>query len=180
MKRYGWSANALTTLRIILSIFLPFLPPLQTAFMLVYAVCGITDIFDGFVARKTHTQSKLGAKLDSLADFTLAAAMITSLYPVVKLPAGIIVWILVIACIRFAAAGVALSKYKTVASLHTYANKMTGLLIFLIPFFMPVITTTLLIWILCGIATLSAIEELLIQISSKTLNLNRKSIFAKE
>ncbi len=180
MKRFGWIANALTILRIILSVSLPFLPPLQTAFLLVYAVCGITDALDGFIARKTHTQSKLGARLDSAADFALVAAMIVSLYPVVKLPAGTIVWILAIAVIRFAAAGVSLKKHKTFASLHTYANKLTGFLIFLFPFFLPVLTTTVIAWILCGVATLSAVEELLIQITGKMLNLDRKSIFSKE
>jgi len=180
MKRFGWVANALTVLRIILSISLPFLPPLQTSFMLVYAVCGITDALDGVIARKTHTQSKLGARLDSVADFILVTAMIISLYPVVMLPKGAIAWTAVIAAIRFLAAGVSFVKHRTFALLHTYANKATGFLLFLVPFFLPILAPAVLVWILLSVASLSAIEELLIQISAKTLNLDRISIFSIE
>ncbi len=180
MKRSGWIANALTVSRIFLSLLLPLLAPMQAAFLAVYAVCGATDALDGFVARKTHTQSKLGARLDSLADFVLITAMVIALYPVIHLPQGTIVWILTIAAVRIAAAVVSFLKYKTFASLHTYSNKLTGFLIFLFPFLIPVLAPSVPIWILCGAATLSAAEELLIQISSKVLNLDRKSIFSKE
>jgi CDP-diacylglycerol--glycerol-3-phosphate 3-phosphatidyltransferase len=180
MKRYGWIANALTVSRIFLSILLLFLKPLQSTFLAVYAVCGVTDALDGFAARKTNTQSKLGARLDSLADFIMIAAIIISLYPVIHLPQGSIVWILAIAAIRVAAAIVSWVKHRTFASVHTYLNKLTGFLIFLFPFLIPVLAALVPVWIVCGTASLSALEELLIQISSKTLNLDRKSIFIKE
>ncbi|WP_414716783.1 CDP-alcohol phosphatidyltransferase family protein [Syntrophomonas wolfei] len=31
-----------------------------------YSYCGITDIADGIIARKTYTQSSFGEKLDSM------------------------------------------------------------------------------------------------------------------
>ena len=176
----GMSANALTISRILLSLALPFLAPLKAAFLAVYAVCGITDALDGFVARKTHTQSKLGARLDSLADLVLIAALVVSLYPVIQLPQGAVVWIPAIAGIRLAAAGICFVKHGTFASVHTYANKLTGLLIFLFPFLVLILAPKVPVWILCVAATLSAVEELLIQISAKSLNLDRKSIFSKE
>jgi phosphatidylglycerophosphate synthase len=180
MKRYGWIANSLTVSRIFLSLLLPFLAPLQTAFLLIYAACGITDALDGFVARKTHTQSKLGARLDSLADLVMIVAIIISLYPVIQLPQGAVVWIFVIAALRIAAATVSWVRHKTFTSLHTYSNKLIGFLIFLLPFMIPVFASSVPIWILCGVATLSAMEELIIQLRSTTLNLDRKSIFSKE
>jgi CDP-diacylglycerol--glycerol-3-phosphate 3-phosphatidyltransferase len=180
MKQSRWIANALTVSRIILSLLLLFLVPLGTAFLTVYAVCGVTDILDGFIARKMHAQSNLGAKLDSIADFVLAAAMIIVLYPMIILVPGAFVWIVFIAAIRIVSALVAYVKYKAFASLHTYANKLTGLLIFLFPFFMDRYALAAHVWILCGVATLSAMEELIIQIRSTKLNLDRKSIFSKE
>ncbi len=180
MKRPGLIANALTVLRIVLSMMLPFLKPLQTAFLLLYAVCGATDVLDGYIARKTHSQSNLGAKLDSIADLVLMAALTVSLYPVIRLPAGAVVWILAIAAIRLAAALVSWSKHKAFASLHTWGNKLTGLLIFLFPFFAKILEPAVPVWVLCGAATLSAVEELMIQMASSTLDLNRKGIFAKE
>lgn len=180
MKRPGWIANALTMSRIFLSLLLPLLAPLQMPFLFVYAVCGITDALDGFVARRTHTQSKMGARLDSLADLLMIAAVIISLYPVILLPQGAAVCILAVAAIRIAAANVCWVRHHVLASLHTYSNKLTGLLIFLFPFMITVITPAVPVWIICGAAAVSAVEELLIQIRSKLLNLDRKSIFSKE
>jgi CDP-diacylglycerol--glycerol-3-phosphate 3-phosphatidyltransferase len=179
-RRTGWIANALTISRIFLSLLLPFLKPMQTAFMIVYAVCGATDALDGFAARKTHTQSSLGARLDSLADIIMIAAIILSLYPVIRLPQGAVILIPAIAAIRIASATVSRVKHKAFASLHTYANKLTGFLIFLFPFLIMVLKPAIAVWIICGAAALSAAEELLIQTSSKTLNLDRKSFFSKE
>jgi CDP-diacylglycerol---glycerol-3-phosphate 3-phosphatidyltransferase len=178
MKKPGWIANALTVSRIFLSLLLLFLAPLHTAFLAVYAVCGVTDALDGFVARKTHTQSKLGARLDSLADFVLITAMAAALFPVIHLPKGAYICILFIAAIRLAAAAVSRLRHKTFAFLHTYLNKLTGFLIFLFPFLIPVFAAEISVWIVCGAAALSAVEELLIQIVSTSLNLNRKSIIS--
>ncbi len=180
VKRLGLLANALTVSRIVLSILLPFLPPLETSFLVVYAVCGATDVLDGMLARKANAQSRLGARLDSAADFVLAAAMLFSLYPVVKVPWEVLFFIAVIAGIRLASAAVSRMKYRTFASLHTYANKLTGILLFLFPFSLKVWKPLVSVWILCGVAALSATEELLIQVRSKSLDLDRKSIFSKE
>lgn len=178
-KRLGWIANALTASRILLSFLLPFLAPVQTAFLLVYAFCGVTDALDGFVARKTHSQSKLGARLDSLADFVMIVSVIISLYPIIHIPQGAVVWILAIAVIRIAAATVSWVKHQVFASIHTLANKLTGFLIFLFPFLITFLVPAVPVWIVCAAATVSAVEELLIQVSSKTLNLDRKSIISK-
>ena len=34
--------------------------------------CGLTDMIDGTVARKTGSDSKFGARLDTVADFVLS------------------------------------------------------------------------------------------------------------
>lgn len=36
--------------------------------MVLYSLCGVTDVLDGFLARKLHTESKAGEWLDSFAD----------------------------------------------------------------------------------------------------------------
>lgn len=67
------TANIITVCRIILSIILIFLTPNSSPFYMVYILCGFTDMLDGFVARKTHSESDIGAKLDSIADITFVA-----------------------------------------------------------------------------------------------------------
>ncbi len=179
MKQGGPWANLLTALRIPLALALPFLTPLGPAFLIIYAACCLTDILDGPVARRTGTQSKQGARLDSIADFVLAAALVTALYPVIPLPAGMIVWICIIAALRVASVAVAFVRFKAFAVLHTYGNKCTGFLLFLLPFCLALFPLTALAWVLCVAATLSALEELAIQATAESLDLNRKSIFVR-
>ena len=62
-------------------------------------------------------------------------------------------------------------------SLHTYTNKLTGLMLFFIPFFIYLDNTNIMMYIIGVVALFSSIEELVINIKSKKLYLNKKSIF---
>ena len=69
-------------------------------------------------------------------------------------------------------------KYKSVAFLHTYANKFTGgviLICFPMLYLLGGVTKTLMF--LCILASIASIEELLINLISKKLNRNVRSIF---
>jgi len=72
-----------------------------------------------------------------------------------------------------------LKKYKTFASIHTYANKITGIVLFIFPVLMLYIDVVNLIIIICIVASISAIEELILQSTSSQLELDKKSIFKK-
>ena len=72
---------------------------------------------------------------------------------------------------------VGLKKFCTFTSLHTYANKLTGLLLFAIPVFYVIFNFNIIAMILSISAIISALEELIIIISAKELNENCKSIF---
>ena len=72
-----------------------------------------------------------------------------------------------------------MKKYKTFGSVHTYGNKITGLFLFLFPILIPYINTTMPMYIICFVASISAIEELIIQLTSSQLELNKKSILVK-
>ena len=63
--------NVLSFSRIILSIVLFYLNPVRLPFILIYIICGITDMLDGFIARKINATSEFGAKLDSVADMLI-------------------------------------------------------------------------------------------------------------
>lgn len=171
--------NCITISRIVLALTLLFFEPLGAAFLLIYILCGFTDLIDGHIARRTGMTSSLGAKLDSVADMTLVGVSILTLYPFLGLTLGILLWIFIIAFIRVASLIIALHKFKTYASIHTYGNKLTGLLLFITPLWLSLIQNTIWTSVLCIVATLSAIEELLIQITSSQLQLNRKGLFTK-
>lgn len=171
--------NCISISRIFFSLILFFVKPLSTVFYVIYIICGLSDIMDGFIARKTGTTSRLGAKIDSMADLVMTGVLLFVLYPIVNPAAQIIVWIISIGIIRAASMVVALKKYKSFAILHTYGNKITGIGLFIFPILLPYIHATVLMYIICAVASISAIEELIIQLTSNQMQLNRKSIFIK-
>ncbi|MBE2182881.1 MAG: CDP-alcohol phosphatidyltransferase family protein [Anaerolineae bacterium] len=169
--------NYITFSRIPLALSLFFTTPLNAAFYLIYGLCGLSDFLDGFIARKTGTTSEFGAKLDSLADLIMMGVLLFMLYPVVSPSTNVIVWIIVIAVIRLISVLTIFKRYKTFAVLHTYGNKITGILIFLFPVFLLFLSPTLLLYGVCLVASISAVEELLINLTSSELRVNRGSIF---
>lgn len=64
-------ANSITACRILLSILILFYPAFSPMFYALYLSAGLTDMFDGVIARKTNTVSEFGSKLDTVADFIL-------------------------------------------------------------------------------------------------------------
>lgn len=170
--------NCLSILRILFSLVLILFKPLSAAFYIIYILCGISDMLDGFIARKTGTASSLGAKLDSLADLVMITVLLVLLYPVINPAPEILVWVLIIAVIRLISMGVAFKKYRTFASLHTYGNKITGLALFVFPILMSFFDSTALTYVLCALAGISAVEELLIHLTSVQLRVNIPSIFS--
>lgn len=169
--------NCLSITRIVLALCLIAIMPLSIAFYIIYVLCGISDMLDGFIARKTGTSSPIGARLDSAADLVMVAVLFFKLYPVISIPAQIVIWILLVFVIRIISMAIVFLKYKSFAILHTYSNKVTGLLLFLIPIFLLNYSSNWWMYVICGIANLSAAEELLIHLTSKELLPDRKSIF---
>lgn len=174
---YELMANYISSARIILALSLALVEPLGLWFYAIYILCGFSDVIDGYIARKTNTSSTLGAKLDSIADFVMVVVLIIVLYPLINLTNLIITWIAVIGMIKVSSMGVVYLKFKTFGILHTYGNKLTGLLLFAFPFTLAISQSSVPIYIICGFATISAVEELIIHLKSKELYLNRKSIF---
>jgi CDP-diacylglycerol--glycerol-3-phosphate 3-phosphatidyltransferase len=169
--------NILTCIRIIGSAALLLFKPLSIAFFLLYIVCGVTDVLDGYIARKTKNISKSGAALDSMADMIFIAVMLFVIFPIFSLEAMVVFWTIGIAAARILSLIVGYAKYKTFAGLHTYGNKATGLILFLFPFMYQLFGIVNAEYIILVIASLSALEELVINITSRTLNVNIKGLF---
>lgn len=161
-----------------LSLFLSFNNRLLFAGL--YMTCGFTDVLDGYVARKTNTQSELGARLDSIADLILFVVITASIIiwmgtrALVFLP--IVIGTALIRCVNLA---IAACKFRSFAILHTYGNKATGFLLFMSPFFVLFQHFSVL-WAVCTVAILAALEECIILLTSAKLDFNRQSIFIPE
>ncbi len=169
MKFIRHVPNMLTLLRLIGAVCLIFLKPLTGLYYIVYTVCGLTDALDGFIARKFDCCTPLGSKLDSVADLSFYIVMLVKLIPVLwlRLPRWFWLWIGAILVIRICAYLVAAWKYHRFASLHTYWNKATGLLVFLVPY---MLATDVFVWFagaVCTVATIGSGRELATHCRSK-------------
>lgn len=170
-------ANIITFIRIPLAISMLWVIPFSKVFWGIYFSCGATDILDGFVARMLHKESAFGARLDSVADLVFAVSIV--IFVIVNIEIPIWLWICTfgIAILRFTSYGIGFYKYRVFASLHTYANKMTGAFIFMSPIFYRLCGLSFTGGVLCVAAFFSSAEELIIIIKSKELNRDCKSIF---
>lgn len=153
------TANFITSARILCSLALLFCTPLSLPFYVLYTTAGSSDIFDGLIARKTNTATKFGAKLDTLADIVFTAVVLIKLLPILELPVWIIVWVGVIALIKLVSIVIGFVRHHTLTAVHSVINKITGALVFILPFTIPIINIRYTAGLVCVVATVAAIME---------------------
>lgn len=154
-------ANILTLSRSAGTVVLLFTPFLTKKFFIVYIISGVTDVLDGWVARITHTTSKLGSKLDSISDLFFYTVMMHKIMPYLKryLPDYIWAGIYITLLIRIVLYVCYALFNKKFMSNHTILNKITGLLLFILPFFVPTNYFVAYSHVVCAIAFIAAIYE---------------------
>jgi len=152
-------ANAITIFRMVASIVLLFCPVFSPAFYMFYIMAGVSDMLDGFVARKTNTASRFGAKLDTIADYVFVIVCLIKLLPVIRIPIWMYVWIGIITLIKVVNIASGFAVQKTFISVHSAMNKATGVLLFLLPLTIPVLPLKYSAIVVCALATFAAIQE---------------------
>ena len=152
-------ADAITFFRMAAGIVLLFCPVFSPVFYVFYIAAGLSDMLDGFVARKTDTVSKFGARLDTIADFVLVVACLIKLLPILIIPAWLYGWIGMIALIKAVNIVSGFAVQKRFAAVHSVMNKATGVLLFLLPLAIPVLPLKYSAIVVCSAATFAAIQE---------------------
>ena len=152
-------ANIVTGCRILGSILLLFIPAFSSWFHILYLVCGITDMIDGTIARKTNTVSAFGARLDTVADFLFVGVCLGKMLPVMHMPSWLWLWIAAIAAIKIINIISGFVCQKRFVAAHTIMNKGTGFLLFLLPLTLPLIELKYSAIGVCLVATFAAIQE---------------------
>ena len=122
--------NAISALRFLGAVCLLFFEVESCGFWAIYFVCGLSDMADGYLARKLGCESKVGALLDSLADLAFVICCCFKLIPVLAFPKWLWIWGGVIVAIKVINQISALVMYKRCLFPHTVANKVTGVLLF--------------------------------------------------
>jgi CDP-diacylglycerol--glycerol-3-phosphate 3-phosphatidyltransferase len=149
--------NIITSLRIVGSLGLLLCDVTGAAFWIIYGLCGISDIADGWLARKLKCVTRAGTLLDSLADICFVAICAWKLLPILELPRWLWLWAGVIAVIKVVNQLSAIVMYGRCCFPHTTANKATGFLLFIA---VPMTFRSIIpIAIVAAIATFAAIQE---------------------
>ncbi len=157
METYKYLPNFLSSLRMVGAVALLLSNVSSILFGVLYIVCGISDIADGWLARKMKCVTRTGALLDSLADICFVACLCPLLLPILELPQWLWLWAGVIVAIKVVNQLSALVIYGRCCFPHTTANKWAGFLLF--------IAVPMTVWSIVPIsfvtivATLAAIHE---------------------
>ena len=114
---------------------------------------------DGAVARKTGTVSKLGSRLDTIADIVFTAACLIKLLPVLDVPTWLYTWISVIAAIKLLNIAMGYIRQKELVTVHSAINKVSGLLLFVLPLTLASIDLKYSAAVVCTVATIAAVYE---------------------
>lgn len=152
-------ANILTVSRIVLALALIFLPGLSLSFAVLYVLAGLTDMLDGWVARKTGTASEAGARLDTVADIVFVIVCLIKILPVVVLPTYLWIWTAAIGAIKIVNVISGFVVQQKFVAVHSYLNKLTGVLLFLLPLTLTIVDIKYTGSVVCAIATLAVIQE---------------------
>ena len=149
--------NIISALRILGAVLLLFFYPASAAFWVIYGLCGISDMLDGYLARKLHAEIKTGAVLDRVADICFVVCCAIRLIPVVQIPIWLWIWAGVIETIKIVNQVSALIVSKRFCFPHTKANKLTGLLLFLS---VPTVFWSIVPFaFVAGVASFAAVQE---------------------
>ena len=152
-------ANIITGIRIVCSIAMLFFPAFSPAFCILYVAAGISDMIDGIVARKAGTVSEFGSKLDTAADLILVAVCLIKLIPVLGIPSWLFVWIVIIALIKMINLISGYVMHREFVAVHTVMNKVTGILLFVLPLTFTIIDLKYSGMFVSAVATFAAIQE---------------------
>lgn len=175
--------NAISLSRIVMAGMLFFLTDYPVVFLVLYALCGLSDVADGYLARKLKAESNVGALLDTLADLVMYGAVVFVLLTKTTLlyEKAVLVSLAGIVGLKLINLAVTRIRFRKWNVVHTWAYKGTGLLVFLIfpVYYLEPDFPVWPVWVLCAMAGLAALEELAIVGTTKEYEVDRRSLFWK-
>lgn len=171
-------ANGLTVGRMICAALLLGTAPFSAAFYVLYTLCGLTDLLDGPVARRTGSAGAFGARLDSAADlmFVLAAAVRCGPVLWALLPRWVFAAAGVSALMRLAAWLLGAVKFRCPVARHTVLNKAAGAVLFAAGYLVGWRSGLTAAAAACALALLSAGEELWLCVRSARFDPDEKGV----
>ena len=177
-NKIGTFPNILSLSRILLSPVLFMIAGEKIILFLLLSLIGLTDVLDGFVARKIKKETMIGAWLDSIADFVFFISFIIySVWFELEYMIKLQYFIIVIITIKLLSVVTGFIKYRQPGLLHTIANKITHIIVFAGLCVFVLFRSTIIVEIGLTISILSALEELVILLIGNKYEPNIKGIW---
>lgn len=168
--------NIISSLRIVAAASLFFFTTISSSFLSIYLFCGFTDFIDGTLARKFDAASLLGAKLDTAGDvityFSLAKILIFHNL----VPLWILLWMGIALLGFLVSAVIAKKRFGKFYFVHSLFGKLLGVSLFTLPFLISWFSEKVGLSMVCLVASIAAVESIIIQSKSKTAHLDVLSL----
>lgn len=116
-------------------------------------------MIDGAAARKTDTVSEAGSRLDTIADIVFAAVCLIKMLPVLTIPVWLWIGTGAVAAIKVINVISGFIVQKKFAAEHTVMNKITGVMLFILPFTLSFIDLNYSGSAVCAAAFFAAVQE---------------------
>lgn len=152
-------ANIITGCRIIFSLLLVFIPLSSAWFYVLYLFCGLTDMIDGTIARKTGSVTKFGTRLDTVADFVFMFICTIKILPLIHMPVWLWVWITILALSKIFNIALVFVQKRKLISIHSTLYKITGFTLFILPLSLTFIKAVYSVATVCVLATIAIMQE---------------------
>lgn len=170
-------STAITLVRVVAAPLAFYFRDNPALFLGFWTICALSDAVDGMIARRLGTASAFGARLDTAADLVSYSVLVLLIfYTVDDLPL-LVYWIVAVAIVRLASLAICAWRFRTFGGIHTWGNKITGALFFLLPFYMVLVPDEVWGWTLFVLALASALEELAILLVLPKLDLECPTIW---
>ena len=139
---------------------------------------GLSDFFDGYVARKYKIQSIRGAKLDTIADmvYFISVFVYFCIYKTNLIMQYTYILIITIVC-KLLPLIISLIKNRKIISIHTIMNKISGCMVIVGIIVIILFDATVMVKIISCIVISASIEESFILLLTTNPDVNAKSIF---
>ena len=116
-------------------------------------------MIDGTIARKMNTVTEFGARFDTAADFVFVVVCLIKLLPVISMPLWLCVWIVIIALIKIINILSGYIAQRKLVAVHSVMNKVTGVLLFVLPLTFSIVPLKYSALPVCAVATFAAVQE---------------------
>ena len=149
-------------------------------FLSLFFLAGISDVLDGFIARRLHVSSTFGSKLDTIGDVFMISALAAFGFYRLGLDAHrFIPYMVLIAGFRLLAFLTHVVRFKDLNAIHTYVHKWATVMVFFAVFVIYFEPTWLFVylWLMHIVAITGAVEEWLIHLLLKTSDASVKTLY---